>query len=107
MQLGRDTSGATGIDLAGVGREVLEELRIKVVDLLNGISKRRRGMRRFDLRRLIALCSVFGPIARNKKVAQKKLALLAVESATLEIGVEYDFSSRPGVRRLFLLRVVT
>ena len=34
MKLGRNTGGATGVNLAGIGREVPEELGVQVIHLL-------------------------------------------------------------------------
>lgn len=91
VELCRNSSRAARIDLAGLSREFAEELGIEVADLLRGnVEAPTRhaavGAAEID-------SSLFGFRAHDIEVFQvpgKESALLAVESAALEVGVELN-----------------
>lgn len=91
VQLGRDAGGAAGVDLAGFGGEVLEELGIEVVHLLRRDVEAAAGHAPVGAAKVDGSLFGFWTHGVSEMDGWCGSALLAMESATLQVGIELHF----------------
>ena len=87
MDVGGHTGHAAGKDLAGFGREFLQEFGVLVVDRLGGDVQPTAGHHAVRLAEIAASLRGLGCAHGGKAVKLRPLLGLAVEGMALEVGI--------------------